>query len=330
MGKRADSSWDDPDYEGVFPAGDLELFEEIGEYLLAESDIGDIKKDPAYPLASDIALVIAGYHEKSKKDPEIESFILDSLAGEESESRLQDEIDRIKQEIDRNNLTGISSDWIKEWQEERDKRTGRDPGSEEIREFVTGSFSEEESIPGEGRERKKLTVSNRSLIIRYSLIAAAAITGAIFLLKPLLPAGDTQQLFTKYYEPFKAVSAVTRGAGSGDNPVFNKAIENYRAGNYPAAETGFSEAMQNGSISSAAQFFLGITEIELENPGKAIEMLGGVASRQDEYSKEAIWYLGLAYIRSGNKTKAIECFGLLARSPGFYSKRSEKILRRLR
>ena len=88
--------------------------------------------------------------------------------------------------------------------------------------------------------------------------------------------------------------------------------------------------MLDESTSLPASFFLGITEIELNNTGKAIKLLGGVANRQSEYAKEATWYLGLVYIKSGNKIKARECFELLARSPGFYSDRSEKILRRLR
>jgi hypothetical protein len=84
------------------------------------------------------------------------------------------------------------------------------------------------------------------------------------------------------------------------------------------------------TTSLPARFFLGITEIELENLDKSIELLGEVAAQRGEYAKEATWYLGLDYIKSGNKIKASECFELLARSPGFYADRSEKILRRLK
>ncbi len=57
--------------------------------------------------------------------------------------------------------------------------------------------------------------------------------------------------------------------------IFNRAVENYRSGDYAAAETGFSEAMLDESTSLPARFFLGITEIELKNTGKAIKLLGG-------------------------------------------------------
>jgi lipopolysaccharide biosynthesis regulator YciM len=88
--------------------------------------------------------------------------------------------------------------------------------------------------------------------------------------------------------------------------------------------------MLNETTSVSAGFFLGITELEIGNYSRAVELLEGVTDRQGEFYKEATWYLGLAYIKSGNKIKASECFKVLSRSPGFYSDRSEKILRRLK
>jgi hypothetical protein len=92
-------------------------------------------------------------------------------------------------------------------------------------------------------------------------LAAAAIIGAVFLIRSLLPSGNTQKLFSKYYEPFNAVSDITRGISSGGSISFNRAIENYKSGDYLAAETGFSKAILNETLSFSASFFLGITEI---------------------------------------------------------------------
>jgi TolA-binding protein len=326
-----DSSWNDPDYDGVFSAGDLGLFAEIGEYIQAVLDIEDVKGDHAYSSAADAAaLMTAAYAENYEGNLEIERFIRDSLAEQTSDGKLRDEINQIKQEIDQSNLNEISSEWVKEWLDKKDKNEGKDPRTEKIREFITGSLNQEEKISREKPEGKKQRISGKSLIIRYSSLAAAVVIGAVFLIRSLLSTGDTQKLFTRYYEPFNAVSAVTRGTGTNGNLVFNRAVESYKSGDYPAAETGLSDAMLDESTSLPASFFLGITEIELNNTGKAIKLLGGVANRQSEYAKEATWYLGLVYIKAGNKIKARECFEILARSPGFYSDRSEKILRRLR
>jgi TolA-binding protein len=324
-------SWNDPDYDGVFSANELGLFAEIGEYIQAVLDIEDVRSDPAYSSAADAAASItAAYKENYEGNPELERFIRDSLAEHTTDSKLRDEIDRIKHEADHSNVDGITSGWVKEWLDKKDKNEGEDPRTEKIREFITGSLNQEESVFRERPEDKGRKISGKSLIISYTSLAAAVVIGAVFLIRSLLTTGDTQKLFTRYYEPFNAVSAVTRGTGTNGNLVFNRAVESYKSGDYPAAEAGFSEAMLNESTSLPASFFLGITEIELKNTGKAIKLLGGVANRQGEYAKEATWYLGLVYIKTSNKIKARECFELLAQSPGFYSDRSEKILRRLR
>ena len=222
-------SWNDPDHDGVFSVNELGLFAEIGEYIQAALDIEDVKSDPAYSSAADAATLITdAYAENFKGNPESERFIRDSLADQTPDSKLRDEIDQIRQEIDQSNLNGISSEWVKEWQEKRNKSTGKDPKAEEIREFITGSLGEEEPISGEWPESKKRSISGKSLIIRYSLFAAAVVIGAVFMIRSLLITGDTQKLFTRYYEPFNAVSTVTRGTGTDVNLIFNRAVESYK------------------------------------------------------------------------------------------------------
>ncbi len=177
------------------------------------------------------------------------------------------------------------------------------------------------------RKRKLFGLSQAT---RYTSLAAAAVIAAVLLLRSLIPSDDPQKIFSKYYEPFNAVSSITRSADAGESESFSRAITSYKSGEYKAAATGFSEAMLSGTESFSAGFFLGVTEIELGNYDKAIEHLNGVVNQKSGFTKEAYWYLGLAYIKSGNNIKATECFEILARSPGFYSARSEKILRLLR
>jgi TolA-binding protein len=321
----------DSDYDRQLTSVNSGLFLEISEYMQAVLDVEDVKSDPAYSSAADAAATtISRYRENNEGNPEIEKFIRESLSKLAMDRRLRDEINQIKNEIDRNNLDEISSELIKDWLIKRDKSNGKDPKTEEIREFITGSLNREEPVSWKISENKRRRILSKSLIIRYSSLAAAIVVGAIFLIKSLLPAGDTQKLFNKYYEPFNAVSSVTRGTVTDGNIAFNRAVENYKSGNFKAAETGFSESMVSEPTFLQAHFFLGITEIELKNPSKATELLGEVANRKGDYAKEATWYLGLAYIKTGDKIRASKCFELLAKSPGFYSDRSQKILRYLR
>jgi TolA-binding protein len=325
------NSWDDPGFEMLLSPGDSALFGKISDYLEGLSDIEDAKSDPAYSITNEeVKVMISDYQENTLPNRDNEKFIRDSLEEETPEEKLKSEIGQIKYEISHSNLNDISSEWVKEWHEKRQRNNNQDSKSEEIRNFITGSPKQEE-IGAEIRsdERKKSGLS-KSLITRYTSLAAAAIIGAVFLVRSLLPSNDPQKMFSKYYGPFKAVYNITRSTGASESESFNKAIGSYKAGDYKAAAAGFSEAMLNGSESYSAGFYLGITEIELGNYNKAIDLLGGVVNLKGEYTKEATWYLGLAYIKSGNKIKASECFELLARSPGFYSDRSVKILRLLR
>jgi TolA-binding protein len=325
------NSWDDPGFEMLLSPGDSALFGKIGDYIKGLSDIKDVKSDPAYSCTNDTAIMmISDYQENSARNRDNDSFIHNSLAKVKSDEDLKDEIDRIKHEISDSNINDISSEWVKEWHEKRQRNSNKDSKTEEIRNFINGSLKQDDIGTEIGSDERKKSGLSKSLITRYTSLAAAAIIGAVFLVRSFLPSNDPQKMFSKYYEPFKAVYTITRSTGANESESFHKAIGSYKAGDYKAAAAGFSEAMLNGSESYSAGFYLGITEIELGNYIKAIDLLGGVVNLKGEFTKEATWYLGLAYTKSGNKIKASECFELLARSPGFYSNRSEKILRLLR
>jgi TolA-binding protein len=325
------NSWDDPGFEMLLAPGDSALFGEISNFMKGLSDTEDVKSDPAYSVTNhEVKAMISDYQENAVHNKNIEKFILDSFADEAPEEKYRNEVNRIKEEIRRNNLNDISSEWIKDWNEKKKRNGNKDAKTAEIRNFITGSFKQEVIKTDLQSENRKRSGLSRSMVTRYSSLAAAAIIAAVLLIKSLIPSDDPQKIFSKYYEPFKAVSSVTRSAGAGESESFTRAITSYKSGEYQAAATGFSEAMLNGTESFSAGFFLGVTEIELGNYDKAIELLNGVVSQKSEFTKEATWYLGLAYIKSGNKVKASECFEVLARSPGFYSDRSEKILRFLR
>jgi TolA-binding protein len=325
------NSWDDPGFEMLLTPTDIALFGEISDYMKGLSDIEDVKSDPAYSITNDEVKVMISNHQKNSiQYKENEKFIHESFAEAIQEKKLKKEIAQIKHEISQNNLNDISSELVKEWQEKRQRNNSKDLKTEENRNFITMSLEEKEisrDIRSEERKRKGLS---KSLITRYTSLAAAAIIGAVFLIRSLLPSDDPQKIFSKYYQPFHAVSSVTRGSGTSENESFANAVGSYKSADYQSAATGFSEAVFNGSASYSASFFLGITEIELGNYNKAIDLLGEVMKLPGQYAKESTWYLGLAYIKSGNKVKASECFEILARSPGFYSDRSEKILRRLK
>jgi TolA-binding protein len=324
------NSWDDPGFEMLQAPGDSDLFGKISDFMKGLSDIEDVKNDPAYTAANGEAMMmISEYQRKMAHDKEIENFILGSMTEESPEEKLRNEISQIKEEIGRNNINVISTEWVKEWNEKKQKKNSKDAGTEEIRNFIAGAIKEGISSERHTVERKR-RLFDLSIATRYTSLAAAAVIAAVLLIRSLIPSDDPQKIFSKYYEPFDAASSVTRGTVTDESKVLTGAIANYKSGEYQAAASGFTIAMFSGTESISAIFYLGITELELGNYDRAINLLNKVANQKNTYAKEAAWYLGLAYIKSGNKIKASEYFELLSRSEGFYSSRSENILRLLR
>ncbi|MCJ7447186.1 MAG: tetratricopeptide repeat protein [Bacteroidales bacterium] len=331
QGEAVNDSWNDADHKVLPSEEDVALFGMISASFTGQIDIQEAKSDPAYSETDDmVKQVIADYQKNATHNKDNEKFIRESFNGKTREAYVEKEIGRIKQEIDHSDLDKISADWVKEWHEKRQRNGGKDAKTEEIKEFITNSLKPQENITGinKGAGKKKRLI--RRLVISYTMLAAAAIMGAVFLIRPLLPSYNPDNIFTKYYEPYSAVSSVTRGNDASGNETFTSALESYKRGNYQDAATGFSEVLVDEIASPSSRFFLGITQIALQDYDRAIDLLDEEAGQQGEFAKDARWYLGLAYIKAGNKAKASECFEILAQSPGFYRERSEKILRRLK
>jgi TolA-binding protein len=315
--------WDDR----VLSGEDAVLAGKIDEFFRAELDIREVKSDPGYGETDKTVKLMISDNQNNKRNGEIEKFVRESFSDKKQEVRINDEIREIKDEISYSNLDEISLEWVKEWHE---KKQGDGAKKEEIREFVTSSLEKGGDVSGQQSEHRKKTGLRRSLVIKYILLAAAVMVGAIFLVDVLIPSKDPVRLFEKYYQSIPAVSPVTRDANGNTKNTWTSAAGSYNNGDYKAALAGFSELAAMDTSQVPPRFFLGMTHIALGNYAQAVSLLEGVAGRKGEYSKEARWYLGLIYLKEGNKDKATENFELLAQSSGYYSERSGKILRHLR
>jgi TolA-binding protein len=328
-GQQENNSWDDTGMQ--LKPEDSALFGKISDYMMGSLDIEEVKSDPLFNETDDAARVmISGFDHDAPVHKAYAKYINENIPGENENEKLAEEINDIKNESNSNDLGKITAGWVREWDEKQLNRVSPDQMREERKEFITNALVEAENDferKAHARKRKPL---KKIILARYVLPAAAVLTGAFLLIKLLLPSGDPDKLFNKYYEPISAISPVTRSADAGGMDSYASAIESYNNKNYQAAAAGFSDAILKDPLNSSSRFFLGITRIELGNYEQAENMLEEVILSQGEYMKEARWYLGLAYLKTGDSEKAMDCFELLAQSPGFYSDRAEKILRRLR
>lgn len=308
---------------------DSDLFGNITDYMKGRRDIEDVKNDPALSVTDKaVREMISDYNKNISGNSENESFIKGVLAESAPENEIHDEISKIKQEVKNNHLDKITVEWVKEWHEKRQSK-GFNPDTEKIKDFITSSLNSEESEPAGSLNAENNKGQGRTLVVRYFSLSAAAVIGILIIVRTLLPSYDPDKLFKSYYEPFKAVSGVTRSAASDETNAFSAALEQYRHGDYQTATAGFSSVVLKDTSNIASRFFMGIAQMGSGNYDQAVKLLSSVTGRTGEYHKEAVWYLGLAYLKTGEKEKAAGCFSLLAKSPGFYSGRAGKILRRL-
>jgi TolA-binding protein len=305
------------------------LFEAINAYRLGVIDMEDVKNDPALTDAHYMAqTVISDYNKKSFENKENAEFIRNILPV--PQEALSSEIKTIKQEIKNYKLNELTAEWVKEWHEKKQKTGLKEQKTDDISDFIKSS------IASQGKDQviqisdARKTVPSKRLILKYSSLAAAALIGAFILIRTLLPTSDPENLFNSYYKPFDAVSLVTRSINANGEDNYSSAIENYKTGNYQEAAIKFAGDLQQDHQDGTAQFYLGLSQLALNNYDQSINLFSEVAKGSGEFGKEARWYLGLTYLKLANKKKAVECFEILSRTDGYYHDRSETILRRLK
>ena len=305
------------------------LFEEIGNTLSAMFDIEEVRNDPDYGYANNLAVeTIKEYKAQPLWSRDNAKFVTEAFEEAEQERVLREAIREIRKEIKEKNMDNVALSWVKEWNDKKEKSGESDIKTKERRDFITGAIQEEVSEPKPIYQLQKKRPVAR--IIRLSGISAAAVIGLLVTLRILQSPVSADKLFSSYYQPLTTVSPVTRGVGSNYSDSYTSGIQKYRSGDYEGAALMFNEAINTGNTAVQPRFFLGITYMALGNYSSAIDLLDDIAGAGAEFGKEARWYLGLAYLKTGEKEKAIECFKPLADSPGYFRDKAGKILRRLK
>jgi len=307
------------------------LFEAFGDYMKGQLDLEEVRNDPSLPeIENEVMSMISDYRTNSKNYTANKNFVRDSISVSDPKRKISEEINNIKFEIHKSDVSGLTAEWVKEWHEKKKRDVIKDSKNREIRDFITSSLESEEIEPEIKVSEKEGSGIKRSLLIRYITLSAAAVLGLFILIRTLLPSSDPEKLYSSYYKPFNAISSVTRGIAGERQNGYSAALESYRLGDYQTAEAGFSNVLLNDTSLIAPRFFIGITLMATGKYNQAASLLSNIAGRSGDYHKEILWYLGLTYLKTGEKEKAAKYFGLLAQSPGFYSERSGDIMRRLK
>ena len=313
----------------IIIAGDPVISEKMKNFMRAHLDIEEVKTDPSLDkIRNEVAGMISDRKSvENDQNRENVKFISESIRKSE-ETKLKKEIKEIKFETGKTDINKVTAEWVEEWHRKKQMQGSISQSEEERKNFISGSLKLDSVEPASLMPDKK--TRNRSFFIKYVSLAAAAITGALIIIRTFMPASDPEKIFNSYYEPYSAVSPVTRGDNNNIADIYTSAIKNYRSGNFNDAAAGFNLSLQKDPSFGSPNFFLGLTDLATGKYTDAIDRLRTVLNETGEYGKEAKWYLGLAYLKTGDDIKAAECFENLSGSEGYYKESADKILRRLK
>lgn len=169
------------------------------------------------------------------------------------------------------------------------------------------------------------STSNLSSIKTWSITAGTALAIVVvgyFLFKTLsMPPGE--KLFLSYYEPIEIADSLINS----ENRMVDEAISNFRNKDYEQAESLFDKLKEEDE-SGFAQFYLGLCQLELDRPEKAIPNLSLVSQKSD-YFFEATWYGAMSFLKLNKLEEAKRLLLISDANPNFYSAKAEEILQKI-
>jgi len=297
---------------------DFNLLNSVDKAMRAKLDIEDVNEDiNLKDIDNESKKVVAEYNNESAKHSDIKAFISEALMTDEEK-----EIAQIESEINEKGVDKITADWVQDW---NNSQTGfASIKHKEVTQFVQQSF-----IKGTETKPADLKISwYKTTLTRTISISAAATLALFFVVRSFIAPSSPQNLFETNYKPYQAFTSVTRS--DDENTVnYNQAIVNYRQGNYELAAIEFELLMKSDTFNVAPYFFAGLSQIELGNYSKAIELLDEVVKKNRDFSTEAQWYLGLTYLKTGDTLKSISYFTDLKENSNYYKSQAATLLKKL-
>ncbi|MES2772688.1 MAG: tetratricopeptide repeat protein [Bacteroidota bacterium] len=132
-------------------------------------------------------------------------------------------------------------------------------------------------------------------------VIAVLLLGGVWIYTKKSP---NEKLFATYFKPDPGlISAMS----STDNYVFDKAMIDYKTGNYEEAINAWEGLLKMDSRNDTLNYFIGAGYLALKNTKAAIPYLQTVtAMPQSFFLKDGWWYLGLALIKEERLKEAFE------------------------
>ncbi len=149
--------------------------------------------------------------------------------------------------------------------------------------------------PGTGR-----MISLKRKWLAAASVALIAVTAVLLF---ITGRNKYEKLYAAYYKPDPGLMSAM---GIGDNYPFNKAMIDYKTGNYKKAIEEWSTLKTSTGPNDTLNYFLGAAQQADGNNAAAIALLRSMASDDTKpFYKDACWYTGLALLKQGAVNDAI-------------------------
>lgn len=152
------------------------------------------------------------------------------------------------------------------------------------------------TAPVRALPHRKLWLSN--LLVAASVILVLLAAGWFFWLKE----EEHEALFATYFTPDPGLLT---SMGATDNYAFEKAMVEYKTGEYRAAIQTWDSLQRGQPANDTLNYFLGVAYLAANDPATARTYLQKVtAAPQGFFREDAFWYLGLALLKEGKRAEA--------------------------
>lgn len=157
-----------------------------------------------------------------------------------------------------------------------------------------------------------------------SILLVAMITSGVLFLHP--GGYSAEKLFKMYYK-----SGETIGVSRSGDANMVEALRYFTKNDFLTAEELFDKILASDPDNIAVMYYSGISNIEIKNYPKAIQMFESIINDADNlYIENASWYLGLSHLAAGEIPDAESMFKEIASKPDhYYYKEATSILEKI-
>ncbi len=166
----------------------------------------------------------------------------------------------------------------------------------------------------------------------YAASAALALLVAIGLATVLGRPLSNNDLFAKYMKPYELVLTNRTVDSDATQLLMNRAQDNFLKGDFEAAIWYFNEVLENNADKVEADFYKGMSYMEIEQHKDASESFTRVIEHNDNlYIQKSEWFLAGCLLAMDETDRARRQLAMIASSSShFYSKDAAKMLKRMK